>query len=194
MWLIAGLGNPGPGYEKTRHNLGFMALEALSRRLRIPLRDYDGRLSLGRGHRRGEEILLARPLGFMNLSGEILAPLAHRERVETERILVMVDDLDLPLGTLRYRPGGGTGGHRGLESMVRCLGSDAFRRIRLGIGRPDEPVSEADYVLSPFRDEEMAMVERVLGAAADLAGEVIFGGKSTPGTVKLTEDQNKEGL
>lgn len=190
MWIIAGLGNPGPEYEATRHNLGFMALETVSRRLRIPLRKFDRRLSLGRGHRRGEEILLARPLSFMNLSGQILAPLARREGVDVSRILVLVDDLDLPLGTLRYRPGGGTAGHRGMESILACLGSDQFPRIRLGIGRPEEPLPERDFVLSPFRESELPLVERVLGAAADLAGEVIFSGKTTPVTVKLTQDQN----
>jgi len=194
MWLIAGLGNPGPEYEETRHNFGFMALEVLSRRLKIPIRDSGRRLSLGRGYRRGEDILLVRPLGFMNLSGETVAPLARREGVDISRILVMVDDLDLPLGALRYRPGGGTAGHRGMESVLRCLGSDGFGRIRLGIGRPEEPLSESDFVLSPFRESEMPLVEKVLGAAADLALDVIFNGKTAPVTVNLTENQEKEGL
>jgi len=194
MWLIAGLGNPGPEYEGTRHNFGFMALEVLSRRLKIPIRDFDRRLRLGRGQRRGENIILARPLGFMNLSGEILAPLARREGVDISRILVMVDDLDLPLGTLRYRPKGGSAGHRGMESVLHCLGSDGFGRIRLGIGRPEEPLSEIDYVLSPFRENETPIVEKVIAKAADLAMEVIFNGRTTPVTINLTENQEKEGL
>jgi len=194
MWLIAGLGNPGPPYEKTRHNLGFMALEAFSRRLKFPIVDLDKQLSLGRGRRRGDEILLAKPLAYVNRSGEVLAPLVNREGVEISRILVLVDDLDLPLGTLRYRPWGGTAGHRGMESILRCLDSDRFGRIRLGIGRPGEDVGESDFVLSPFTERELPLVERVLGAAVNLAEEVIFDGRTSPVTVKLTKDQDKEEL
>ncbi len=189
MWLIAGLGNPGPDYERTRHNLGFLALEALSTRWKIPVLDVDRRLSLGRGRRRGEEIFLARPLAYMNRSGEILAPLVKREGVEISGVLVIVDDLDLPLGTLRYRPWGGSAGHRGMDSIIQCLDSDRFKRIRLGIGRPGEDTGESDFVLSPFTDKEMALVEKVVGAAVDLAGKVVFEGKTTPVTIRLVEDQ-----
>ena len=193
MWLIAGLGNPGPDYEKTRHNLGFMALDLLARRWRIPLHSLNRHLSMGKGRRHGEEIILAKPLAFMNRSGEVLAALARRERVEVSRILVLVDDLDLPLGTLRYRPMGGTAGHRGMESIVSCLESDRFHRIRLGIGRPrEEGTEESDYVLSPFKGDEMPLVEKIVLKTADLAERVVFDGRTDPVTIKLMED--KEGL
>jgi PTH1 family peptidyl-tRNA hydrolase len=189
MWLIAGLGNPGPDYEDTRHNLGFMALQALSTRWKIPVRDVDSRLSLGKGRRRGEEIILARPLAFMNRSGEVIAPLMAREGVEVSGVLVIVDDLDLPLGTLRYRPWGGSAGHRGMDSIIQCLGSDRFKRIRLGIGRPGEGTEEIDFVLSPFTESEMNLVGKVVSAAVDLTGEVIFEGRTTPVTIRQVQDQ-----
>jgi PTH1 family peptidyl-tRNA hydrolase len=192
MWLITGLGNPGPDYEKTRHNLGFMALDALSRRWRIPVRNEDKHLSLGKGHRGGEEIILAKPLAYVNRSGNIIGPLSDRAGIEVSRILVLVDDLDLPLGTLRYRPWGGTGGHRGMESIVQFLGSDRFRRIRLGIGRPRDDTEESDYVLSPFTGEEMTLVNKTVAAAVDLTEEVVFERRTTPVTIRLMED--KEGI
>lgn len=192
MWLIAGLGNPGPDYEKTRHNLGFMVLDALSRRWKIPVSHAERFLSLGKGRRGGEDIILAKPLAYMNRSGEILAPLSVREGIEASRILVLVDDLDLPLGTLRYRPWGGTAGHRGMESVVQCLDSDRFRRIRLGIGRPEDETLESDYVLSPFTGDEMPLVEQTVAAAVDLTERVVFEGRTNPETIRLIGD--KEGL
>lgn len=192
MWLIAGLGNPGPDYERSRHNLGFMALDALSLRWKIPVHDVDRFLSLGKGRRGGHEIILAKPLTYMNRSGKVLAPLSGREGIEASSILVLVDDLDLPLGTLRYRPWGGTAGHRGMESIVQCLGNERFRRIRLGIGRPVDGVEESDYVLSSFISDEIPLVEKILEASVDLAEKVVFEGRNTPVTIRLVED--KEGL
>lgn len=192
MWLIAGLGNPGPNYENTRHNLGFTALDLLARRWKISVRSEAKHLLLGKGRRGGEEIILAKPLAYMNRSGEILAPLSEREGIEASRILVLVDDLDLPLGTLRYRPWGGTAGHRGMESIVQHLGTDRFRRIRLGIGRPGDETEESDYVLSPFKGDEMSLVEKTVAAAAELTEKVVFEGRTAPVTIRLMED--KEGI
>jgi PTH1 family peptidyl-tRNA hydrolase len=170
-----------------------MALDLLARRWRIPLQNLNRQLALGKGRRHGEEIILAKPLAFMNRSGEVLAPLVDREGVEASRILVLVDDLDLPLGTLRYRPRGGTAGHRGMESIVDSLDSDQFRRIRLGIGRPgEEQTGEIDYVLSPFNGDELPLVEKTVTEAADLTERVVFEGRTDPVTIKLMED--KEGL
>lgn len=153
--------------------------------------DVDRFLSLGKGRRGGEEIILAKPLAYMNRSGNILAPLAEREGVGVSRILVLVDDLDLPLGTLRYRPWGGTAGHRGMESVVQCLGSDRFRRIRLGIGRPGDEAEESDYVLSPFTGDELPLVEKTVAAAVDLTEKVVFEGRTNPVTVRLMGDKEE---
>jgi PTH1 family peptidyl-tRNA hydrolase len=188
MWLIAGLGNPGPEYDRTRHNLGFMALNALSERWKIPIRQAEGNLETGKGRRRGETILLARPLAYMNLSGGVIAPFARREGVPAEKILILVDDLDLPLGTVRFRPRGSTAGHRGMESMVECLGGEGFPRIRLGIGRPEErTMAKSDYVLMPFTEAELPLVEKVVEGAARLAEKVVFEGILDPATVRISE-------
>jgi PTH1 family peptidyl-tRNA hydrolase len=192
MWLIAGLGNPGPEYDRTRHNLGFMALDALSRRWKIPIDGSGRNLIAGKGRRRGETILLAKPLSYMNRSGEVIAPLAKREGIPAEKVLVLVDDLDLPLGTVRFRPHGSTAGHRGMESMVQCLGVETFPRIRLGIGRPeDRNMAESDYVLRPFTEEELPVIDEVLVNAVTLAEKVVFEGISHPATVRISE--RKEG-
>jgi PTH1 family peptidyl-tRNA hydrolase len=193
MWLIAGLGNPGPDYENTRHNLGFMALDALALRWKIPFGEAGKHLLLGRGRRRGEGILLAKPLAYMNRSGEIIGPLADREEVEASRILIIVDDLDLPLGTARFRLRGGTAGHKGMESIVEHIGHEDFARIRLGIGRSvEEDMAESDYVLMPFKEAEQPVVEKVIGDTVRLAEKVVFEGITDPVTLKIKE--NKEGI
>ena len=192
MWLIAGLGNPGTDYANTRHNLGFMALDALAVRWKIPLGETGRHLLLGRGRRRGEGIILVKPLAYMNRSGEVIGPLAEKERSDDLRVLVIVDDLDLPLGTVRFRPRGGTAGHRGMESIVQQLGHEEFARIRMGIGRPDEEdMAESDYVLMPFTEAELPVVKMVIDETARLAEKVVFEGIIDPVTLKIKE--NKEG-
>lgn len=192
MWLIAGLGNPGPDYQDTRHNLGFMALDALAARWKIELNRERSPLFLGRGRRRGSDILLVKPLTYMNRSGEIIGPLAAREKVEDSRILVIVDDLDLPLGTIRYRPRGGTAGHRGMASIVQHLGHEEFARIRMGIGRPEtENMAESDYVLLPFEECELPAVREIIEKTVRLTERVVFEGILDPVTLKIRE--NKEG-
>ncbi len=193
MWLIAGLGNPGPDYRKTRHNLGFMVLEALASRWKIPISEDGRHLLFGKGRRRGKGIILAKPLAYMNRSGEVIGPLAVSEKVEDSRILIIVDDLDLPLGTVRFRPRGGTAGHRGMESIVQHLGHEDFPRIRLGIGRPEkESMAESDYVLTPFEEDELPLVHRVIEEAGQLTEKIVFEGITDP--VTLIVKENKEGI
>jgi PTH1 family peptidyl-tRNA hydrolase len=193
MWLIAGLGNPGPDYQDTRHNLGFMALDALATRWKIPFGEGGPNLLLGRGRRRGESIILAKPLAYMNRSGEVIGPLAARERVEASRIFILLDDLDLPLGTVRFRARGGTAGHRGMESIVEHFGHEEFPRLRLGIGRPeDESMAESDYVLRPFNESELPLVQEVIRGTIRLTEKVVFEGITDPVTLKIKE--NKEGI
>jgi PTH1 family peptidyl-tRNA hydrolase len=193
MWLIAGLGNPGPDYQKTRHNLGFVALDALAARWKIPFGEAGRYLLLGRGRRRGESLVLVKPLAYMNRSGEIIGPLVAREKVEASRVLIVVDDLDLPLGTIRFRPRGGTAGHRGMESIVEHLGHEEFARIRLGIGRPEEEsMAESDYVLMPFTEGELPVVKKVIDETLRLAERVVLEGITDPVTLVIKE--NKEGI
>ncbi|MDA8146246.1 MAG: aminoacyl-tRNA hydrolase [Thermaerobacter sp.] len=160
--LVVGLGNPGFRYVGTRHNLGFQVVERLVRRA-------GGRWRV-RGPGREAEALgvcLLEPLTYMNLSGVAVREAARRRGVSPEEILVVCDDLDLPLGRLRLRAAGGAGGHRGLASLIQELGSREFPRLRLGIGRPAQWEDPAAYVLSGFPLRERRVVERMLGAACE---------------------------
>jgi PTH1 family peptidyl-tRNA hydrolase len=193
MWMIAGLGNPGPDYQNTRHNLGFMVLDALAARWKISFGEDGKYLLLGRGRRRGESIILVKPLAYMNRSGEVIGPLAAKEMVETSRLLIVMDDLDLPLGTVRFRPRGGTAGHRGMESIVEHLGHEEFARIRLGIGRPEiQSTAESDYVLMPFEEGELPVVKKVIDETMRLTERVVLEGITDPVTLVIKE--NKEGI
>lgn len=146
--LIVGLGNPGRRYGRTLHNAGYMAVGSLARSLGARLSEA-GDLECGEAESGGVQLLLARPLTFMNMSGVAVAP-AFREWTESPGELVVVhDDLDIPPGEIRLKRGGGTGGHNGLRSLRRELGTPDFLRVRIGIGRPPEGIDPADYVLSP---------------------------------------------
>jgi len=167
-FLIVGLGNPGREYAATRHNIGFMLCDRLAQDWRVGWNsEKKFQAQLGRAAVGGKQVLLCRPMTFMNLSGEAVGGIASFYRVPPDRVLVLSDDADLPLGQLRMRPGGGPGGHHGLESVRNHLGTDSFPRLRMGIGRRAEGQREiAGYVLAPFGPEEKAVVEKVLQRAA----------------------------
>jgi PTH1 family peptidyl-tRNA hydrolase len=171
MSLIVGLGNPGVKYEQTRHNAGFMVVDLLARRWQARWKQ-EGRFCarLARAEVDGGKVILCQPQTFMNASGEAVRPLTDYYRVAHNRLLVVVDDADLPLGTVRMRPGGGVGGHHGLESITQYLGDTEYARTRLGIGRRPEAGREiTDYVLGRFQPEEAAVWGQVLERAADQA-------------------------
>ncbi len=167
--LIVGLGNPGSEYASHRHNIGFRVVQALAeahgltfaRRKSAKARVAEGRVGC-------RQVLLAKPQTFMNLSGKTVGRLSRAHEIPSERILVIFDDLDLPLGRLRLRPEGGSGGHRGMRSIIETLGTQAFPRLRVGIDRPPGSMDPADYVLEPFGEEEAALageaVERAVAA------------------------------
>lgn len=168
-WLIVGLGNPGCEYQGTRHNAGYMVVELLARRWSVA---WSGaarfRARMARVRRLDQQIILCRPQTFMNASGEAAGAVAAYYKVAPIRILVILDDADLPLGEIRMRPRGGTGGHHGLESVERHLGTRDYARQRIGIGRvADMPREITDYVLAPFRPEEMSLVKQVQARACD---------------------------
>ena len=167
-FLIAGLGNPGKGYAATRHNVGFMVLDRLAKRLGV-VWEVNKKFAahLAKDSRDGNTTLLCKPQGYMNLSGQSVVPLAQFYQIPPGRIMVVVDYLDLPLGSLRMRPGGGTGGHRGLDSIQGLLGKDEFARLRLGIGRPEPNLDVSGFVLGQFEAAESELLERVLETAAD---------------------------
>lgn len=157
-YLIVGLGNPGPRYERHRHNVGFQCLDRVARAYDIAVTRTRFRARIGEGRLAGRRVVLLKPQTFMNDSGLAVAPAARWYKVPPERILVIYDDLDLPLGRLRLRPGGSSGGHRGIESIIVELGRSDFARARVGIGRPEfgDPV---DYVLNDFSREQEPIIE-----------------------------------
>jgi len=167
VFLIVGLGNPGADYAKTRHNAGFLLVEKLAAQWRCDWskdRKFQARVS--RAERGGKTVILAEPQTFMNLSGESVGALVRYYQLPLERILVVVDDADLPLGEIRLRPSGGTGGHHGLESVMQHVGSREYARLRLGIGRKDEARQITGHVLGKFSADENALLEKVLERAA----------------------------
>src|ERR1019366_6182053 len=168
MHLIVGLGNPGAEYAKTRHNAGFLLVEKLAEQWRSGWtneRKFAARVA--RIERSGEKVLLAEPQTFMNLSGEAVGALVKFYQLPLEKILVAVDDADLPLGEIRLRPVGGTGGHYGLESVTQHLGAKTFARLRIGIGRKNEAREITGHVLGKFSADENALLEKVLERAAN---------------------------
>jgi PTH1 family peptidyl-tRNA hydrolase len=167
MHLIVGLGNPGADYAKTRHNAGFLLVEKLAAQWQAGWnseRKFVARMA--KADRGGKKVLLCEPQTFMNLSGEAVAAVQQFYQLPLENILVVVDDADLPLGEIRLRPGGGSGGHHGLESVAQHLGSKAYARLRIGIGRKNEARQIAGHVLGKFSAEENALLEKVLERAA----------------------------
>jgi len=168
MHLIVGLGNPGAEYAKTRHNAGFLLVEKLAERWRANWtfeKKFDSQVT--RADRNGMRVVLCEPQTFMNASGEAVGPIAAFYRIPLNRILVVVDDADLPFGEIRLRSRGSSGGHHGLESIEKHVGSREFPRLRIGIGRKDGAREITNYVLGKFSSGEAALVEKVLTAAAD---------------------------
>jgi PTH1 family peptidyl-tRNA hydrolase len=167
LYLIAGLGNPGPGYAATRHNIGFVLVDRLAARWRAAWaleKKFQARLA--RVERDGRKVILCQPQTFMNASGEAVGAVSRFYQVPVESTLIVVDDADLPLGQLRMRPEGSSGGHHGLESVEQQLATRAYPRLRLGIGRRSEDQREiTDYVLGRFEAAERGTMEEVLDRA-----------------------------
>ncbi|HMP73197.1 MAG TPA: aminoacyl-tRNA hydrolase [Kiritimatiellia bacterium] len=170
MKLVAGLGNPGREYEHTPHNAGFDVVDRLSARLGTSLkRSWRFPAHLGEARVQGEAVQLVKPQTFMNRSGQAIAPLARKKGIGAESILVVVDDADLPLGKLRIRGQGGPGGHNGLKSIIALLGTDAFPRIRVGIGRGGAGQDMVGFVLGKMPPEQRAALNEALDRAAEAA-------------------------
>jgi peptidyl-tRNA hydrolase, PTH1 family len=177
---IVGLGNPGPEYRDTRHNVGARVLDSVAKKLRVRFQRHGGHL-LAQGKWRGEIIHLVKPQCFMNVTGPSMARVAKKLRVAAADLVIVYDDLDLPLGKVRTRLKGSAGGHNGVRSLIASLGSDQIRRVKVGIGRPVAATKDreevVDHVLSPFLPEEMPTVEAVCNLAVKQA-------------LKLVEDQH----
>jgi len=165
--LLVGLGNPGKKYERTRHNVGFMVVDELFKRLRV--KDYKEEClsHIYRIKVSGREVIVAKPQTYMNNSGLAVLNILEEYQINPEEMAVVYDDLDLPLGRIRLRIGGSSGGHHGVESIIREIKSDNFVRVRIGIGKPKDKSKTADYVLSPFSPEEEGLLYTVLGRAVE---------------------------
>ncbi|MBS4210804.1 aminoacyl-tRNA hydrolase [Bacillus sp. FJAT-50079] len=171
MKLIAGLGNPGSNYDKTRHNIGFEVIDELARQFGMPLTQTKFNSVYSIIHLNGEKLLLLKPLTYMNLSGESIRPMMDYYDIDIEDLLVIYDDLDLPVGKIRLRQKGSAGGHNGMKSTIAHLGTPQFNRIRIGIDRPPVGMKVSDYVLSKFRHEEWKTMQEVIQTCADACKE-----------------------
>ncbi|MCS7199362.1 MAG: aminoacyl-tRNA hydrolase [Caldimicrobium sp.] len=175
MWIFCGLGNPGKEYQNTRHNFGFLVLDAYAKKKGLSF-EFSPHLEADIAFYRSKA-LLVKPQTYMNLSGRAVVKILKNFEISPQHLLVIHDDLDLPLGRIKVVPKGGAGGHRGVISIIEALGSEDFPRMKLGIGRPkDQEVKE--YVLSPFREEEVPFVNRVIEKAQEALEEILFLGFS----------------
>lgn len=164
-WMVVGLGNPGPEYSNTRHNVGFLVVEELAKRHGLKLSKAKHRALCGQGSICGVPTLLVKPLTFMNLSGEAVRGLVREFGLPAERVLVVADDMALQLGRVRLKPQGGAGGHNGHKSILQALGSQNYPRLKVGIGSA-EPGEAVDHVLGRFRPDELPQVLRAIELAA----------------------------
>lgn len=163
MRLVVGLGNPGRQYEKTRHNVGFMAVDKLAGELNAPVSKLMFQALVGQAGLKGEKIILAKPLTYMNLSGNAVGSLMRWYKISPSDLIVIYDDMDLPLGSLRIRKKGGDGGHNGMKSIIENIGTKEFPRIRIGIGKPVGPgPNTVDWVLGRFSTGEAEEVEKTV--------------------------------
>ena len=175
-WLVVGLGNPGPTYAGTRHNIGYVVLDELAERMGGRLRRHksnradvlEGRLELG-----GDRVVLGRARTYMNESGGPVKSLATFYKVRPDRLVVVHDELDLPFGGLRVKLGGGDNGHNGLRSVRSALGSGDYYRVRVGIGRPQGAKATSDYVLGPFTQDEKSDIPLLAGRSADAVASLV---------------------
>ncbi len=184
-WLIVGLGNPGERYAFTRHNVGFQALDHLAKRHHLSFRKTRGPGLLARGEIEGHRVALLKPLTYMNRSGNVVAPLLRGYGLPLDRLLVVYDDLDLPLGSIRIREQGSAAGHKGMISIIDLLGPE-IPRLRVGIGRKEEDPQE--YVLSPFTAEERVIMEKSYERLTEAVECII-----REGLLKAMERFNREG-
>ena len=168
-YLIVGLGNPGREYRETRHNIGFMVLDRLTVALHSRFTRLQSRALVASASYQERKIILAKPQTFMNLSGQSVQGLIHFYKLPLENLLIAHDDLDLPIGTIRIRPDGGSAGQKGMTSTIERLGTDEFPRLRMGIGRPPGQMQPPDYVLQDFSKADLKIISETLDRAVEAA-------------------------
>ena len=177
MYIIAGLGNPGRRYINSRHNVDFEALDAVAAKYNIDIKKVKFNGIYGEGIIEGEKVVLVKPQTFMNLSGECIRDFKNWYKTEDTQIIIIYDDISLPLGKMRIRPKGSAGGHNGVKSIIYQLGSEVFPRIKIGVGAPQNPDYDlADYVLGKFSPKEIEALVPTAVKTAEAVGEIIKSG------------------
>ena len=176
IYLIVGLGNPGREYHNTRHNMGFMAVDSITQKWGISNMKVQSKAIINTGNLSGRKVILAKPQTYMNLSGQAVSGLINFYKIPLDHLLVINDDIDIPFGTIRIRPGGGSAGQKGVGSIIERLGTQEFARMRLGVGRPPGQMSSADYVLQPFAKDEEEFLKNFLDKAGQAVEEFILQG------------------
>jgi peptidyl-tRNA hydrolase, PTH1 family len=179
LYLIIGLGNPGSKYENTRHNVGFDTIDYISGQFGIKVSKSKHKALIGDGNIHGEKVILVKPQTYMNLSGESVRELVEWYKVPMNNIILIYDDIDLAMGSIRVRPKGSSGTHNGMKSVIYQVQSDDFPRVRIGIGRPPEGWDLADYVLSKFNSEDRKIINESVKGAAEAVAAIIKTGVET---------------
>lgn len=177
--MIIGLGNPGTKYENTRHNVGFDTIDYISNQFGIKVSKLKHKALIGDGNIHGEKVILVKPQTYMNLSGESVREVVEWYKVPMSSIIIIYDDIDLALGSIRVRPKGSSGTHNGMRSVIYQIQSDDFPRVRIGIGRPPEGWELADYVLSKFNTEDRKIINDSIKNSAEAAAAIIKSGVET---------------
>lgn len=168
LCLVAGLGNPGDAYQNTRHNAGFMAVDEVGKSFSIPIEKKKSDALIGRGKIRGVDVILVKPISFMNLSGFPIQRIAAYFGISGKDMLIIHDDIDLALGRIKLKEKGGHGGHKGIESLINSFSGGDFARLRVGVGRPDEKrMNVSDYVLGRFNNEETEILDQIIPIVRD---------------------------
>ena len=176
MYLIAGLGNPDKKYEHTRHNVGFDVIDELAKKYNISISEKKHKALLGKGVIEGQKVVLAKPQTYMNLSGESIVELVHYYKIDPEtEMIVIYDDISFAPGNLRIRQSGSAGGHNGIKNIIKCLGTQEFMRIKVGVGEKPKNWDLADFVLGHFSKEERENLEDAIGRAMEAVGYMING-------------------
>lgn len=177
--VIVGLGNPGQRYRHTRHNVGFDVLDAFAQQHNIVIRQREAEALCGTGHLGQRAVLCVKPQTYMNASGQSVAPLVRRHLRRGDQLLVIHDEIDLPLGKIKIKRQGGDAGHLGIRSIIACLGSDAFLRLRLGVGRPPQKEDVVEYVLSPFTHAEAPVCQAMIAQAITCLATILTASASS---------------
>lgn len=179
IYLIAGLGNPGRDYKLNRHNIGFMVLDSLADRLGEKFSRYESKALVTKERYQGQRLILAKPQTYMNESGQAVSNLVRFYKIPLENLLIVYDEVDLPFGTIRIRPNGGSAGHRGIQSIIERMGTEQFSRLRVGIGRPPGRKQAASYVLRDFSTEELAFISPIKEKVVDAVLTFVVDGVET---------------